>query len=237
VALVALGGAVGTAVRYGLSGRFERGAGAFPLATFGENVVGAALLGLLVAVLVSGRSTAGWARPLLATGALGAFTTFSTFATELTLLGRDGRVGLAVAYAGATLAAGLVAGRGGRPVIAVAVALAGAAGAAARYLVDTAVSRSSSGRFPLGTLVVNVVGSAAAGALAGVAARHGVDDVARTVVATGFLGAFTTFSTFAVDTVGLAEEASPPAAALNVAANLVLTVGFAAAGYLLAVTL
>jgi CrcB protein len=91
----------GTAARYALSGRFERGAGAFPLATFGENVVGAVLLGLLVAVLVSGRSTPGWARPLLATGALGAFTTSSAFATELTLLGRDGRTGLAVAYGAA----------------------------------------------------------------------------------------------------------------------------------------
>jgi CrcB protein len=57
------------------------------------------------------------------------------------------------------------------------------------------------------------------------------------VVATGFLGAFTTFSTFAVDTVRLVGEASPAAAALNVAASLVLTVGFAGAGYLLAVTL
>jgi CrcB protein len=113
VALVALGGAVGTLARYGLSGRFQAGAGGFPVATFGENVLGAALLGLLLAVVASRRSPAHWARPLLATGALGAFTTFSTFATELTLLGRDGRIGLAASYAAATLAAGLVAAGAG----------------------------------------------------------------------------------------------------------------------------
>jgi CrcB protein len=122
-------------------------------------------------------------------------------------------------------------------VIALAVAVAGAAGAAARYLVDTVASRAWPGRLPVGTLLVNVAGSAAAGALAGVTTRHGVEEVARTVVATGFLGAFTTFSTFAVDTVRLAEEASPGAAALNAAAHLVLTVGVAGAGYLLALTL
>jgi CrcB protein len=112
VALVALGGAVGTVARYGLGQRFP-GAGAFPVATFGENVVGAALLGLLLAVLVSGRPPSGWVRPLLATGALGAFTTFSTFATELALLGREGRTSLAVAYAAATLAAGAAAAGAG----------------------------------------------------------------------------------------------------------------------------
>ncbi len=59
----------------------------------------------------------------------------------------------------------------------------------------------------MGTLLVNVVGSAAAGVLAGLATRHGVDEAARTVVGTGFLGAFTTFSTFPVDTVRLAGPA------------------------------
>ena len=43
----------------------------------------------------------------------------------------------------------------------------------------------------MGTLPVNVVGSAGAGALAGLVARHGVGDTARLVVGTGFLGAFT----------------------------------------------
>lgn len=121
--------------------------------------------------------------------------------------------------------------------IAVAVALAGAAGAVSRYVVDTAATCAGSRRFPVGTLVVNVVGSAAAGAVAGIAALHGVDGTMRTVVGTGFLGAFTTFSTFAVDTVRLAGGVSTRAAALNVAANLVLTVALAGAGYALAVAL
>ncbi len=121
--------------------------------------------------------------------------------------------------------------------IVLAVAIAGAAGAAARYVVDTAASGPWSRRFPLGTLLVNVVGSAAGGVLAGLVARHGVDDTVRVVVGTGFLGAFTTFSTFAVGTVRLAGDGSSGAAALNVAVTLVLTVGLAGAGYALGLAL
>lgn len=121
--------------------------------------------------------------------------------------------------------------------IVVAVAAAGAAGAVARYVLDVVASRAFSRRFPVGTLAVNVVGSAAAGALAGMAARHGVDEATRAVVGTGFLGAFTTFSTFAVDTVGLAGDGSSGAVALNVVVTLVLGVGLAGAGYAVAVAL
>lgn len=113
VALVALGGVIGTLARHGLSRRFPVAAAELPVSTFAENVAGAALLGLLVAVLVSDRPPARRLRLLLATGALGAFTTFSTFATELALLAREGRTGLAAAYAGATLAAGVIAAAAG----------------------------------------------------------------------------------------------------------------------------
>ena len=121
--------------------------------------------------------------------------------------------------------------------ILVVVAIAGAAGAAARYVVDVAASGTWSRRFSMGTLLVNVVGSAAAGVLAGLVAGHGVGDTARQVVGTGFLGAFTTFSTFAVDTVRLTGDGCSGAAALNVAVTLVLTVGLAGAGYALAAAL
>ncbi len=109
VALVAVGGAIGTAARYGVNRPFPVRAGELPMATFGENVLGAALLGLLLAVLASRRMPSPGLRLLLATGALGAFTTFSTFATEVVLLVRDSRVGLALAYAVATLATGVAA--------------------------------------------------------------------------------------------------------------------------------
>ena len=109
VALVAVGGAIGTAARYGVNRPFPVRAGELPMATFGENVVGAALLGLVVAILASRPTPSPGLRLLLATGTLGAFTTFSTLATEVVLLTRDSRVGLAFAYALATLAAGLAA--------------------------------------------------------------------------------------------------------------------------------
>ena len=117
------------------------------------------------------------------------------------------------------------------------VAIAGAAGAAARYVVDAAAAGTWSRRFPLGTLLVNVVGSAAAGVLVGLVARHGVGDTARAVVGTGFLGAFTTFSTFAVDTVRLAGDGTTRVAALYVGITLVATVALASAGYAVAVML
>ncbi len=113
VALVAAGGAIGTAARYGVGGRFPVEAGELPLATFGENVLGAALLGLLVAVLASRRPYSGQLRLLLATGTLGAFTTFSSFASEVVVLVRDDHVGLALAYVVATLVAGVAAAAAG----------------------------------------------------------------------------------------------------------------------------
>lgn len=111
--LVAAGGAIGTAARYGLNRPFPVGAGEFPVATLAANVAGAALLGLLLAVLASRRQPSRRLRLLLATGTLGAFTTFSTFATEVALLARDGRGGLALAYAATTLAAGAAAAAAG----------------------------------------------------------------------------------------------------------------------------
>ena len=90
---MAVGGAIGTAARYGVNRPFPVGVGELPVATFGENVLGAALLGLLLAVLASRRQQSRRLRLLLATGTLGAFTTFSTFATELALLLRDSRGG------------------------------------------------------------------------------------------------------------------------------------------------
>lgn len=111
-----------------------------------------------------------------------------------------------------------------------AVVAAGAVGAGLRFTLDHLVSHLAR-VLPVGTLVVNVAGSAAAGVLAGLVAHHGLDDAARAVVGAGFLAAFTTYSTFAVETVRLADDHHPRTAALNVAATLVLTVAAAALGY------
>ncbi|WP_026550482.1 fluoride efflux transporter CrcB [Arthrobacter sp. Br18] len=82
-------------------------------------------------------------------------------------------------------------------------ALAGGAGAAARFLVDGAVRERVGGTFPLGILLINVTGSFFLGVLAGLALRGDLAQGAHVVAGTGFLGGFTTFSTASLDTVRL----------------------------------
>ena len=77
--------------------------------------------------------------------------------------------------------------------------------------------------FPIGTLIVNVTGSLILGALAVVMARQGPGNVTvRLLLAVGFCGGYTTFSTFSYDTVALLEGGAPSLAALNVVASLAL---------------
>ncbi|ROS75258.1 CrcB family protein [Cellulomonas sp. PhB143] len=111
VALVAAGGAVGTAGRYGLALALPVAAG-WPLPTLVANVLGAFALGaLLEALLAPGTETARArrARLGLGTGALGGFTTFSSLAFEVERLLADGAVATALGYAGATLVLGYAA--------------------------------------------------------------------------------------------------------------------------------
>jgi fluoride exporter len=110
------------------------------------------------------------------------------------------------------------------------VMVAGACGAVLRYLVDHAVQRRSGGGFPLGTLVINVSGSFVLGILAASALHHGVSAEWLTVAGTGLVGAYTTFSTFAFDTVRMAEADRWHSALLNVAVSIGLGLGAAALG-------
>jgi fluoride exporter len=113
----------------------------------------------------------------------------------------------------------------------VAIALAGALGAASRFLLDRAVSSRSAARLPFGTLVINVSGSFAAGAVAGLVASWALSEVARTVVAGGFLGAYTTFSTAMYETARLLEEGDRRIGVVNLLAPLVLSTPAAAVGW------
>jgi CrcB protein len=115
------------------------------------------------------------------------------------------------------------------------VALAGALGALARFGVHAAVQSRAASRFPYGTVVVNLTGSFALGLLVGLVIYQGLDADVRTLVGTGFLGAYTTFSSYSYDTFGLAEAGDTRAAVVNavgsIAAGLVAaTAGFALAG-------
>lgn len=95
-----------------------------------------------------------------------------------------------------------------------AVAVGAGAGAVARHLLDRALTR---GRFPVGILVVNLLGSLLAGILAGAAPGPRVTALA----AVGLLGGFTTASTLAVDVLRLQRDGGTRLALLD----LVLSVG------------
>lgn len=117
---------------------------------------------------------------------------------------------------------------------ALAFVVAAAVGAAGRYVVDFAISERSRHLFPWGTFWVNVAGSFVLGAVAGAAARGLVSPELRLVAGTGFCGAFTTFSTFAYETMRLYEEGSRLQAALNAAASFAAGLAACAGGLALA---
>ena len=87
------------------------------------------------------------------------------------------------------------------------VAVGGAAGAVARYLINASPLATAFDKFPLPTFVINVSGSFLIGFLLIVLTdKWDVGDNIRMAVIVGFLGAFTTFSTFEMEIYGLAKE-------------------------------
>jgi CrcB protein len=106
------------------------------------------------------------------------------------------------------------------------LAVAGGAGALARFAVDGAVSARAGRALPFGTFVVNLTAAFVLGALAG--ADVGGD--ALRLAGTGFVGAYSTFSTWMLESHRLAEDGEGRAAVLNVAGSLVLGFGAVALG-------
>lgn len=88
------------------------------------------------------------------------------------------------------------------------VGLGGALGAMARFGAGSAFGRLWPMGFPLATLLINIAGSVAMGVFVGLMARllPGWQEQARLFVAVGFLGGFTTFSTFSLETIVLIER-------------------------------
>jgi CrcB protein len=97
-----------------------------------------------------------------------------------------------------------------------ALGLLGGVGAVARFALDAAVSGRLGRAFPYGTLAVNATGALALGVLVG-AALHG--DAYR-LAGTGLLGAYTTFSTWMLESHRLGEDGRLRAGAMNVALSL-----------------
>lgn len=107
--MVALGGAIGSAARYGLSVAFPHHAGQFPLATLLVNVVGCVLIGALMATITEAGNPHRLLRPFFGVGVLGGFTTFSTYVVEVIDTGTAGAVAVAVFYGVGTVLAAIIA--------------------------------------------------------------------------------------------------------------------------------
>ena len=111
------------------------------------------------------------------------------------------------------------------------VALGGAFGAAARYGVGLLAVRAWGSSLPLGTVLVNLAGSFLIGlAVPLVLTRPGASEALRLALAVGFLGAFTTFSTFSLDTLALLETGRTGWALANALGSVVLGLGCVALG-------
>ncbi|MEJ7742022.1 MAG: fluoride efflux transporter CrcB [Nocardioidaceae bacterium] len=113
------------------------------------------------------------------------------------------------------------------------IAIGSALGAPARYLLDRLIQSRRELVFPWGTWTINITGCFALGVLTGVADRHVVDAALLAATTTGFLGAYTTFSTFTWETMRLVEERALLEALLNVTVSATLGAAAAATGLLL----
>jgi CrcB protein len=107
--LVALGGALGSVLRWALTGAVQRWTGsAFPWGTFAVNAAGSLAIGLVAAVALERALVSPAARLFSIVGVLGGFTTFSAFSYETLALLRDGQWLAAAGYAGGSVAVGVL---------------------------------------------------------------------------------------------------------------------------------
>lgn len=112
-----------------------------------------------------------------------------------------------------------------------AVALGGAIGSVLRYLSTLGMTRWFGTAFPSGTLLVNLLGCLLAGLLFGMAEERSLlPPLIRLLLLTGFLGGFTTFSTFALETMTLVRDGSWAIALASFLANSVGGLALALAG-------
>jgi CrcB protein len=110
------------------------------------------------------------------------------------------------------------------------VALGSALGAPARYLLDQFIQYRLGRVFPWGTFVINVTGAFLLGVLVAVSGSHQIDGWLLAAAGTGFLGSYTTFSTFTWETMRLAEDGAVVAATVNLVASIATGAAAAAAG-------
>jgi len=112
--------------------------------------------------------------------------------------------------------------------ILLAVAAGGAVGAVSRYLTSAVVSRAFGAGFPYGTFAVNILGSLIMGfVLVRLATSFEASPSLKALITAGFLGSFTTFSTFSMDSFALIQSGAFGAAA----AYILLSVGIGLASF------
>jgi len=115
------------------------------------------------------------------------------------------------------------------------VALGGAVGSAARFLLGEFLQQRSGLAFPIGTLVINISGSLLLGFLLRYSlATPAISPEVRALIAAGFCGGYTTFSTFSYETAALLEEGDLRRAALYVLLSVTLSLVGTFAGLSLA---
>ncbi len=115
------------------------------------------------------------------------------------------------------------------------VAIGGCVGAPSRYLLDRKINGRIESDLPWGTFLVNISGSLILGLVTGLSLSHHLSPLAKALIGTGFCGAYTTFSTFTLETLRLFEVGQYANAALNVTVSTL--VGLAGAGIGLAIGL
>jgi len=106
------------------------------------------------------------------------------------------------------------------------VMMIGGVGSVARYMIDRTVARRTAGSFPFGTLTVNISGAVLLGFISGLTLSH----QAALLTGTAFVGAYTTFSTWMLETQRLAEERQFGPAAANIVVSVALGIAAAFAG-------
>lgn len=110
------------------------------------------------------------------------------------------------------------------------VALAAGLGAVSRYGVDQLVQQRTRAALPYGTGIVNVTGSFLLGLVTGLASRHGLPHAPTIVLGAGLAGGYTTLSTWAWETITLAQDRELLATVVNVLGSVAAGLAAAAAG-------
>jgi CrcB protein len=110
------------------------------------------------------------------------------------------------------------------------VTLGAGIGAVTRYVTDQVISHRARGRFPYGTFLINVTGSLLLGLLTGLSVHHGLTRTPTLIIGVGFTGGYTTLSTWAWESLSLAEIGALRAATLNVFGSFAVGALAAAAG-------